>query len=98
MTIVLAIIAMLGAFIAFQQMMIARVKLNHDLFDKRFAVYSATRAYMAEMLRNRGGVQEDAVKWHAVASAAPFLFENEVSDFLKELSKKGSMTRARVGD
>jgi hypothetical protein len=29
-------------WIAFQQMAIARQKLNHDLFDRRFAIYTPT--------------------------------------------------------
>jgi hypothetical protein len=97
-SVLLAIITVIGAWIAFQQMLIARTKLNHDLFERRFAVYSATRAYIVTMLKNKGGTQEDAVKWFSVASSAPFLFEREISEYLKEVEKRGSMMRARVGD
>ena len=39
----LAFIAACAAWIAFQQMAIARQKLNHDLFERRFIVYMAVR-------------------------------------------------------
>jgi hypothetical protein len=48
----LALVALIGACVALQQMLIARTKLNSDLFDRRFAVYSATRIYIVAMLRN----------------------------------------------
>ncbi len=94
----LALIAMIGAWIALQQMLIARAKLNIDLFDRRFAVYMATRKFIVAMLQNKGGTQEDAVTWWAVASSAPFLFDKYVSGFIEEVGKRGSAMRARVGD
>lgn len=97
-SILLLLIAIIGAWIALQQMLIARAKLNHDLFDRRFKVYTATRTYLIKMLRNLGGSQEDAVEWYSVALSAPFLFDEEISGFLKEVSDRGSRIRARVGD
>jgi hypothetical protein len=95
----LALIALIGAWIALQQMLIARARLNFDLFDRRFAVYSATREYIRAMLQHRGGTQEDAVKWWAVAMSAPFLFEDPVvPSLIKEVSDRGSKMRAQVGD
>ncbi len=94
----LALIAIIGAWIALQQMLIARARLNHDLFERRFAVYNATRTYIVAMLKNQGGTQEDAVKWHEVALTAPFIFEKGISDFLEEVSTRGKSMRARVGD
>jgi hypothetical protein len=97
-SLLLAVIALIGAWIALQQMLIARAKLNIDLFDRRFAIYIATRKYIATMLQHRGGTQEDAVAWFGVASSASFLFDKEVSTFIDEVSKRGSGMRARVGD
>jgi hypothetical protein len=53
---------------------------------------------MIAMLQNRGGTQEDGVKWYSVALTAPFLFDEEISMFLKELSERGSGMRAWVGE
>lgn len=97
-SILLALIALIGAWVALQQMLIARTRLNHDLFDRRFAVYNATRKYIIKMLRDKGGSQEDGEEWYAVAITAPFLFDTEISDFLKDVSDRGSRIRGRVGD
>jgi hypothetical protein len=97
-SILLALIAMIGAWIALQQMLIARAKLNIDLFDRRFAVYIATRKYIVAMLQHKGGTQEDAVAWWAVASSTPFLFDKEITSFMEQVNKRGSGMRARVGN
>jgi hypothetical protein len=97
-SILLAIIALIGAWIALQQMLIARAKLNIDLFDRRFAVYVATRKHIVAMLQQKGGTQDDAVEWWAVASSAPFLFDKEITNFIEEVNKRGMGMRARVGD
>jgi len=40
------VIAAVGASVAVQQMVIARVKLQHDLYDRRYAVFDAVRAFL----------------------------------------------------
>jgi hypothetical protein len=96
-SILLAFIALVGAWIAFQQMMIARARLNHDLFDRRYAVYIATRNHIKEMLQYKGGTQENAETWWAVACSAPFLFDKKTADYIKEIGDRGSRMRGRVG-
>ena len=81
----------------FQQMMIARAQLNHDLFDRRFAVYMATRNHIKEMLQYKGGTQENAEAWWTVACRAPFLFDRQLADHIKEIGDRGSRMRERVG-
>jgi hypothetical protein len=39
------VIAAAGAWVALQQMHIARVKLQHDLYDRRYAVFEAVRRF-----------------------------------------------------
>jgi hypothetical protein len=40
------VIAGVGAWVALQQMYLARVKLQHDLFDRRYAVFQAVVSFM----------------------------------------------------
>jgi hypothetical protein len=54
----LVLIPIIGAWIAWQQVRIARAKLHFDLYKKRFAVFEAARRLIAEaitaaMLANR---------------------------------------------
>jgi len=37
-------VAVVGAYIALQQVTIARAKLRHDLFDRRFKVFETARS------------------------------------------------------
>ena len=45
-------IAAVGAWIAIQQMRIARIKLQHDLYDRRYAVFQAVRRFLDEAVAN----------------------------------------------
>ena len=93
----LALLTAVGSWIALQQMLIARTKLNNDLFDRRFAIYWATRIYIRDMLRDQGATQEDAVKHWEIAAAAPFLFDRQLVDHIKEISDRGSKIRGIIG-
>jgi hypothetical protein len=83
----LAVIALCAAWVAVQQMLIARQKLNHDLFDRRFAVFTATQEYLVVCLNRDGGTQEDTGVFYAATMAAPFLFKKDVNDFLVQVMK-----------
>jgi len=39
----------IGAWLAWQQVQIARVKLQHDLYDRRYQVFDATRRLLANV-------------------------------------------------
>ena len=84
----LAIIAGCGVWIAAQQMLIARQKLNHDLFERRFAVYAATQNYFVACLNREGGTHEDMSAFYESTKAAPFLFNKDINEFLSEVMKR----------
>lgn len=84
----LAIIAGCGVWIAAQQMLIARQKLNHDLFERRFAVYVAAQNYFVACLNRQGGTNEDTSAFYEATRAAPFLFDKDINDFLSEFMKQ----------
>lgn len=96
-SLLLALIAAIGAWIAYQQMLIASVKLNHDLFDRRFAIYRATQLYIIAMLKHEGAQQIDAETWWEVACAAPFLFDKQTANFIDQVGERGSSIRATDG-
>jgi hypothetical protein len=52
-TFALIAIPAVGACLAWQQVQIARVKLQHDLYDRRYRVFEATRKLLAETLVHR---------------------------------------------
>src|SRR5262249_12415620 len=52
-------ISAVGACLGWQQVRIARVKFQHDLFDRRFRVFEATRRMLAEVCRKVDASPED---------------------------------------
>ena len=86
-SVLIAIVAGCAAWVAFQQMVIARKKLNHDLFDRRFAVYVATQDYFVACLNHSGGTQEDTSRFYNSTRAAPFLFDDKIMKLLEKTMK-----------
>ena len=83
----LAFIAACAAWVAFQQWAVARLKLNHDLFDRRYDVFVATQDYLVACLNRDGGTQEDTGAFYHATKAAPFLFDKEINEFLADVMK-----------
>jgi hypothetical protein len=79
------VIAAVGAWVACQQVKIARVKLQHDLYDRRFAVFQAARQLLAEVTRH-ARVTDDQIRSYIVgASDAVFLLNDDIAKYLTEL-------------
>src|SRR5437867_5529435 len=81
------------AYIARQQWKTSHNKLKLDLFDRRFAVYEATRSFV-------GGITSDmeveAGALHSFKHATaqtPFLFPQPLVDYLAELENKARKLR-----
>jgi len=83
-------IAGVGAWLAWQQVRIARVRLQHDLYDRRFAVFQAARKFLAEVMTH-GYPSDDQIRLYVVGTAdAGFLLNADVATYLEEIRKRGS--------
>jgi hypothetical protein len=85
-------IAFFGVWIAARQMRIADKKLQLDAFDrqyeKRFAVYVATRKFIGDVYL--GNISEDEIKVYGLLTLdAKFLFDDKVYRELKEIRDRG---------
>jgi hypothetical protein len=81
------IVTVCMVWIAVQQMFIARQKLNHDLFDRRYAVYVATQTLMVACLNSIGGDIGNLRPFIDAQKVAPFLFGKEINEFLAQVWK-----------
>jgi CHASE3 domain sensor protein len=73
---------------------IARIKLQHDLYDRRFAVFQAARKLLAEVM-TQGFASDDQIRLYVVGTAdAGFLLSEEVSKYLEEIRKRASSLEA----
>jgi hypothetical protein len=79
------VIAAVGAWVALQQMYLARVKLQHDLFDRRYAVFQAARRFLDEAVSNKVVSNETFRAFALGTSDAAFLFDDRLAAYLKEM-------------
>lgn len=82
--IVLPVIALIAAWIAFRQSQIARNKLKLDLFDKRMAVYESVRKALGAAASRGKLTQDEEINYLTGISPAQWLFGEEVSKYLHE--------------
>ena len=66
-------------------MRIARVKLQHDLYDRRFAVFQAARKLLADVLTHARTSDEQIRAYVIGTSDAVFLLDNETSAYLEKI-------------
>lgn len=83
-----AAISGLGAWIAYKQARIATAKLNLDLYDRRFKVFEAARAFLNGFLIQGKFTQEELTKFTTGTSEAIFLFDEKVPRYLDDLRRK----------
>jgi hypothetical protein len=86
-------IAAIGAWIAWQQVGIARAKLQHDLYDKRFAVFDAARDLLLEIMLD-GKSTPETLRAYALATAnAAFVLDDELSRYVDEIRQRAFKLR-----
>jgi hypothetical protein len=88
------VIAGVGAWVALQQMQIARTKLQHDLYDRRYAVFQAVRRFLDEA-SVRKIVSGETFRAFALGTAdAAFLFDDSLAAYLKEMRERAAKAQS----
>ena len=82
------LIAIIGAFIAYQQYRINQQRLRHETYEHRLAVYKAIQRYLSEVIRDGKTSYERALQFNAEASEAFFLFDSSVQERIDLIYKK----------
>src|SRR5580658_1146849 len=79
------LIPFVGAWIAWQQVRIARAKLHFDLYEKRFAVFEAARKLIVEAIA-ASNVSQSSLSTYTLGTAdALFLLSDELEKYLVEI-------------
>ena len=83
------VIGIVGAWIALQQMHLARIKLQHDTYDRKYAVFEAVSwVLLGVAALKRAPSLEDMRNFLRVIGAAPFLFDAKLVAYLKEIERR----------
>jgi hypothetical protein len=88
------VIAAVGALLAWQQVKLARVRLQHDLYDRRFAVFEAARKLLADVLAQSNATDEQIRSYVIGTAEARFLVNDDISKYLNEIRTRASRLRA----
>jgi len=85
---VTVLVAAFATWISWSQYSINKEKFKLDLFQKRFLVFAATRKFLSVILRDANLKIEDLFEYRADTAEATFLFEQDITDYLKEIDEK----------
>ncbi|MBX9403027.1 hypothetical protein K4L06_17095 [Lysobacter sp. BMK333-48F3] len=80
--VVVPVVALIAAWIAFRQSQIARNKLKLDLYDKRIAIYDVVRKTLGIATSHGKLTQDDEVEYLSGIRTAQWLFGPEVAEYL----------------
>ena len=81
-------IALIAVYIAYHQYKVNKLRLHHELYERRLRVHKAVQAFLSEILRG-GDIRFDRCsQFYADASEASFLFDNTVQKFIDDIYKK----------
>jgi hypothetical protein len=83
------VIGCVGAWIALQQVHLARVKLQHDTYDRKYAVFVAVRWVLTVVAGlKRAPNLEDMHGFINEIGAASFLFDDKLVVYLNEIERR----------
>jgi hypothetical protein len=83
------VIAMIVAYIAWQQWRTNRQKLILDRYDRRLRIYEEVRKILSIIMRDATASAEDLLRFRTSVSEADFLFGPEVMQYIDEIYKRG---------
>lgn len=89
------LIAIIAAYIAYQQWKTNKHSLKLDLYNHRLSVYRAVNKLLNTVIKKNGLSWNDAMDFKTETSEAPFFFGNDVLNFRKELFDNAK-TLARI--
>lgn len=85
--------AIVVAYIAVQQYILAKAKLKLDLFERRLKIFNALEVFLATIQKPDIGFS-DLNNFHYETSESSFLFGDDVRDYLENVSKKAAQLHA----
>lgn len=82
-------IALIGAFLAWQQWRINKLKIRLERYDKRLRVYQEVVKILSIIARDAGASTDDLLKFITETSEADFLFGSEIRNYIDEIYRRG---------
>jgi hypothetical protein len=83
------VVAIVGAGIALGQYTLARMRMKHDLYDRRYRIFQASRLFIAEVCQQGSATYDQVLSHHRDTGDAIFLLNRKVVGYLSDLEKHG---------
>jgi hypothetical protein len=83
------VIAIVVAFIAWQQWKTNQQKLNFERYKRRLRVYEEVKKILSIIVRDAKTSTDDLVKFRTSVSEADFLFGPEIPEYIDEIFERG---------
>ncbi len=90
------LIAAFATYVAYRQWALGREKFKLDLFEKRFAVFAATRRLLTHVLAATNVSLEQLFEYRAGIAEATFLFDEDITDYLTSIDDKALRLRTTM--
>jgi hypothetical protein len=87
------LVAAFATYVAYRQYALGRERFKLDLFEKRFAVFAATRRLLSHVLHDADVSLEQLFEYRAGVAEATFLFDSDITDYLKSIDEKALRLR-----
>ena len=82
------VIAIILVYIAYQQYQTNRVRLKHELYERRVAVFRGVLSHLSAVLRWTRVKDEDLVELIKTSSEKEFLFDKDVCEYIEGVYQK----------
>lgn len=82
------VIAIIAAYIAWQQWKVNERRLKHELFDRNFLVYEAILEFIGSIVRSGEAKDENLYNFNKKTKAAKFLLGEDISEFINKIYNK----------
>ncbi|MCF6341165.1 MAG: hypothetical protein L3J10_10530 [Sulfurimonas sp.] len=83
------LIAIITSYIAYRQWKLEKIKLTHDLFEKRFKVYKHFQIYKSKILQSGTCEIKDYQLFVSNTSESIFIFSEDMTKLKRNFEEKG---------
>src|SRR5271165_3289996 len=86
--VVTIVVAIVGAVIAWGQFSLARMRMQHDLYDRRYKMFESTRRLIAEIVREGRSTNQHVLTYLRETGDAVFLLDRSTVAYMNELEQQ----------
>jgi hypothetical protein len=86
--VVTIVVAIVGAVIAWGQFSLARMRMQHDLYDRRYKLFDGARTLVAEILMEGRSTNKQILTYLRDTNDAIFLLDRSTVAYMKELEEQ----------